>query len=52
MLEGIVRFDLVNSTQTAEDTRTTKAVGSVAISVLALLRIYTELSGVLNKFIF
>ena len=47
-----MRFDLVNITQIAQDTRTTKAVGSVAMSVLALLRIYTELSGVLNKFIF
>ena len=51
MLEGIVRFDLVNITQTAQDTRTTKAVGSVAMSVPALLRTYTELSGVVNKLI-
>jgi len=51
MLEGIVRFDLVNITQTAQDTRTTKVVGSVAMSVPALLRTYTELSGVVNKLI-
>jgi hypothetical protein len=51
MLEGIVRFDLINITQTAQDTRTTKAVGSFAMSVPALLRTYTELSGVLNKLI-
>ena len=51
MLEGIVRFDLVNITQTGQDTRTTKTVGSVAMSVPALLRTYTELSGVVNKLI-
>lgn len=51
MLEGIVRFDLVNITQTAQDTRTTKVVGSVAMSVPALLRTYTELSGVVNKLV-
>ena len=51
MLEGIVRFDLINITQTIENARTTKTVGSVAMSVPALLRTYTELSGVLNKLI-
>ena len=51
MLEGIVRFDLINITQTDKDSRTVKAVGSVAMSVPALLRTYTELSGVLNKLI-
>lgn len=51
MLEGIVRFDLINMTQTDKDTRTIKAVGSVAMSVPALLRSYTELSGVLNKLV-
>lgn len=51
MLEGIVRFDLVNITQIDKDSRTSKTVGSVAMSVPALLRTYTELSGVLNKLI-
>jgi hypothetical protein len=51
MLEGIVRFDLINITQTTENARTAKTVGSVAMSVPALLRTYTELSGVLNKLI-
>jgi hypothetical protein len=51
MLEGIVRFELMNITQTAQDARTTKTVGSVAMSVPALLRTYTELSGVVNKLI-
>ena len=51
MLEGIVRFDLINITQTTETARTVKTVGSVAMSVPALLRTYTELSGVLNKLI-
>ena len=51
MLEGIVRFDLINLIQTTENARTTKTVGSVAMSVPALLRTYTELSGVLNKLI-
>jgi len=51
MLEGIVRFDFINITQTDKDSRTTKTVGSVAMSVPALLRTYTELSGVLNKLI-
>jgi hypothetical protein len=51
MLEGIVRFDLINITQTDKDSRTAKTVGSVAMSVPALLRTYTELSGVLNKLI-
>ena len=49
MLEGIVRFDLINITQTDQDSRTVKTVGSVAMSVPALLRTHTELSGVLNK---
>ena len=51
MLEGIVRFDLINIIQTTENARTAKTVGSVAMSVPALLRTYTELSGVLNKLI-
>jgi hypothetical protein len=51
MLEGIVRFDFINITQTDKDSRTAKTVGSVAMSVPALLRTYTELSGVLNKLI-
>jgi hypothetical protein len=51
MLEGIVRFDLINITQTTENARIAKTVGSVAMSVPALLRTYTELSGVLNKLI-
>ncbi len=51
MLEGVVRFDLINITQTTAETRTGKTVGSVAMSVPALLRTYTELSGVLNKLI-
>ncbi len=51
MLEGIVRFDLINITQTDKDSRTAKTVGSVAMSVPALLRTYTELSSVLNKLI-
>lgn len=46
-----MRFDLINITQTDSDSRTMKAVGSVAMSVPALLRTYTELSGVLNKLI-
>lgn len=51
MFEGIVRFDLINITQTTENARSAKSVGSVAMSVPALLRTYTELSGVLNKLI-
>ena len=51
MLEGVVRFDLINITHTTAETRTEKTVGSVAMSVPALLRTYTELSGVLNKLI-
>lgn len=51
LLEGIVRFDLINITQTDKDSRTVKTVGSVAMSVPALLRTYTELSGVMNKLI-
>ena len=51
MLEGIVRFDLINITQTDKESRTAKTVGSVAMSVPALLRTYTELSNVLNKLI-
>ncbi len=50
-LEGVVRFDLINMTQTDKDTRTIKAVGSVAMSVPVLLRSYTELSGVLSKLV-
>jgi hypothetical protein len=51
MLEGVVRFDLINITHTTAETRTEKTVGSVAMSVPALLRTYTELSSVLNKLI-
>jgi hypothetical protein len=51
ILEGVIRFDLINITQVDQETRTAKAVGSVAMSVPALLRTYTELSGVLNKLI-
>ena len=51
MLEGIVRYDLINIFQTDKDSRTVKTVGSVAMSVSELLRTYSELSGVLNKLI-
>lgn len=36
MLEGVVRFDLMNITQLDEDKRTVKTVGAAAKSVPAL----------------
>ena len=51
MLEGVVRFDLINITQIDKDKTTAKTVGAVAMSTFALLRTYNELSGVLNKLV-
>ena len=38
MLEGVVRFDLINITQIDKDKTTAKTVGAVAMSTSALLR--------------
>ena len=51
ILEGVVRFDLINITQIDKDKTTAKTVGAVAMSTSALLRTYNELSGVLNKLV-
>ncbi len=51
MLDGVVRFDLINITQIDKEKSTAKSVGAVAMSVPALLRSYTELSGVINKLV-
>lgn len=51
MLEGVVRFDLINITQIDKDKTTAKTVGAVAMSTSALLRTYNELSSVLNKLV-
>ncbi len=51
MLDGVVRFDLINITQIDKEKSTAKSVGAVAMSVPALLRSYTELSAVINKLV-
>jgi hypothetical protein len=51
MIDGIVRFDLVNITQVEKDKANLRPVATVALSLPALLRSYEQLSGVINRMV-
>jgi hypothetical protein len=51
LIDGIVRLDLVNMGQVDKDKVTLKPVGSVALSLPALLRTYDQLSSLINALV-
>lgn len=51
LIDGIVRLDLVNMGQVEKDKVAIKSVGSVAMSLPALLRTYDQLSSLINALV-
>jgi hypothetical protein len=51
IIEGVVRFDLVNFAPTSADPKAIKAVGTVAMSLQGLLRTNGQLHDLVNKLI-
>ncbi len=51
MIDGIVRFDLVNISQIEKDKANIRPVGSLAMSLPALLRTYEQLTQAVNKMV-
>ncbi|NTW55483.1 MAG: hypothetical protein HGB20_00360 [Chlorobiaceae bacterium] len=51
MIDGIVRFDLVNILQIEKDKANIRPIGSLAMSLPALLRTYEQLTQAVNKMV-
>lgn len=51
MIDGIVRFDLVNIAQLEKDKANLRPAGSLAMSLPALLRTYEQLTQAVNKMV-
>jgi len=51
LIDGIIRLDLVNMGQVEKDKVTIKQVGTVAMSLPALLRTYDQLNSVINALV-
>lgn len=51
MIDGIVRFDLVNITRIEKDKADIRPAGSLAMSLPALLRTYEQLTQAVNKMV-
>jgi len=51
MIDGIVRFDLVNIAQLEKDKANLRPVGAMAMSLPALLRTYEQLTQAVNKMV-
>lgn len=51
LIDGIVRFDLVNITQIEKDKANIRQSGSLALSLPALLRTYEQLTQAVNKMV-
>ena len=51
LIDGIVRLDLVQINELDQDTAKAQAVGTLAMSVQALLRTHQQLSAVLEKMV-
>ena len=51
LIDGIVRLDLVNMGQVEKEKVSLRPVGSVALSLPALLRTYDQLTNVINALV-
>lgn len=51
MIDGIVRFDLVNITHLEKEKADLRPSGSLAMSLPALLRTYEQLTQAVNKMV-
>jgi len=51
MIDGIVRFDLVNITHLEKEKADIRPSGSLAMSLPALLRTYEQLTQAVNKMV-
>ncbi|KUL30131.1 hypothetical protein [Chlorobium limicola] len=51
LIDGIIRFDLVNITQQEKDKANIRQSGSLALSLPALLRTYEQLTQAVNKMV-
>ena len=51
MMDGIVRFDLVNITQVEKDKANIRQTGSLAMSLAGLIRTYEQLTIAVNKMV-
>jgi len=51
LIDGVIRFDLVNITRLEKDKADIRPVGALALSVPALLRVHEQLSQAINKMV-
>jgi len=51
LVDGVVRYDLINVVSIEKDKSNLRTVASVAMSMSALLRTYEQLSGVINRMV-
>ncbi len=51
LIDGIIRFDLVNITQVEKEKANLRPVAAVAMSMQALLRTHDQLSQAVNKMV-
>ena len=51
LVDGVIRYDLVNITSLEEKSANVRSVATVAMSLPALVRTYEQLSGVISKMV-
>jgi len=51
LIDGVIRFDLINITRLEKDKANIRPVGALALSVPALLRAHEQLSQAINKMV-
>jgi hypothetical protein len=51
LIDSVVRFDLVNITQIEKEKTNLSSVGTVAMSITALVRIYSQISRTIDKMV-
>ncbi|MCE1274802.1 MAG: hypothetical protein HGB01_04325 [Chlorobiaceae bacterium] len=51
LIDGVIRIDLINITQVDQEKTNVSSVGTLAMSVPALLRTHDQLSKMINKMV-
>jgi hypothetical protein len=51
LIDGVIRIDLVNITQVDKEQTNVSSIGTLAMSVPALLRTHDQLSKMINKMV-
>ncbi|NTU93541.1 MAG: hypothetical protein HGB29_04970 [Chlorobiaceae bacterium] len=51
LIDGVIRIDLINITQVDKEKTNVAQVGTIAMSVPALLRTHDQLSKMINKMV-